>query len=341
MANEIRFGTLTVVFEFGKIWNFSDLPSKSIALDGAVQGPVIDPANKKYSFDHHGGCCRMVTLATCQQVATALELGLNPTGYTVYCNDWDADTILALWLLLNPNKFARNRRAINEVVQQIGLRDSHGPAFEAHPIHSLLGPAWGDRTAQEVQHCEKYLNIIDRWFEGEKFEPIEEEKSQGGFAYKPLYGWLKVAAGRGFSDLYKEGYMAAALKMQESSIWVIAKKSDLVKLPLGPADSSQDRSGNFTNTILGHLAKMECEKFGIPPQNTWGGGSSVGGSPRVVGIPGSRLTDDEILSVLSMFVEKLTARSNRGSSVVRIHRAVLVQFRTLIEKEIYSHDMFS
>ena len=66
------------VFSRGTTVKFKDLPDNSIALDGYVQGPAIDAGRRRFSFDHHSECIRMVTAATCEQVWTALKAGERP-----------------------------------------------------------------------------------------------------------------------------------------------------------------------------------------------------------------------------------------------------------------------
>src|SRR5581483_736444 len=90
---------VTLVLELGHEWTFDDLPPGSIALDGAVQGPRVDAAARRFSFDHHAGCVRLLTSATCRQVFDALLMGLDPAGMRVHVNDLDGDTVLSLWLL--------------------------------------------------------------------------------------------------------------------------------------------------------------------------------------------------------------------------------------------------
>lgn len=88
-----------IVFEKGKVVDFSDLPDNSVALDGYCQGPTLDPERRRFSFDHHAGCIRLVTKATCEQVREAVILGLPVDSETTICvNDIDADTVVSVWL---------------------------------------------------------------------------------------------------------------------------------------------------------------------------------------------------------------------------------------------------
>lgn len=83
-----------VHFEPGIEWRLDQLPPKSIALDGACQGPAIDVAARRYSFDHHAGCVRLATSASCQQVFDAIIMGFDPCGHSVWINDIDGGDAL-------------------------------------------------------------------------------------------------------------------------------------------------------------------------------------------------------------------------------------------------------
>ena len=116
-----------LVIERGKSEKIENLPPKSIALDGYVQGPVFDLENNKFSFDHHDKVIRQITRATCQQVMDAILLGFDPKGYTSYINDIDGDTVLSFWLLRHPEM--ANDPKIRILVESVGGIDSHGPAY--------------------------------------------------------------------------------------------------------------------------------------------------------------------------------------------------------------------
>jgi hypothetical protein len=84
----------------------------SLFLDGAAQGPpFLDPKREVYNLDHHEGCVRAFTLATCEQAMVLLRKGLDlrRRDWTVHANDADLDTVLAIWVLLNHIRLADER----------------------------------------------------------------------------------------------------------------------------------------------------------------------------------------------------------------------------------------
>jgi hypothetical protein len=298
---------MNIQFVYGQVLPFASLPFNSVALDGAVQGPAVAPAERRYSFDHHGGCVRMLTLATCQQVATALRLGLLVDEDTsIYINDLDADTCLSVWLLrkaVSGEADALLRRPdVVALIEQVGLTDAHGPLFAPHPLHSLLGPSWGDKRPQDLAMLMSYLVVLDRWLETGEVPAAPAARPGRGYALRQGgRGWEEVTSRDGFTSLYEDGYLAVALATpaaEGSTMWTVAKRSDLVPLALGPADRSSDRSGAYTDSLLGRLASAEAE-LGCPAALNWGGGSSIGGSPRLPGGVGSRLPEAQVLSILN------------------------------------------
>ncbi|MCM3923819.1 hypothetical protein ND748_19365 [Frankia sp. AiPs1] len=128
----VRIGAVEVRVAPGLTLDFAQLPDRSIALDGVVQGPAVDTDRHRFSFDHHGDCLRLVTAATCQQVADAILLGLEPARHTAYVNDLDADTALSVALLAHPHWLAGHTStsvAVRRLVASVAGRDAHGPAY--------------------------------------------------------------------------------------------------------------------------------------------------------------------------------------------------------------------
>ncbi len=77
---------------------------QTLFLDGTFSGsPFQDNDRRQYSLDHHAGCVRSVTLATCEQAAVVLATGLpiNDGEWTLLVNEPDLDSILAAWVLMN------------------------------------------------------------------------------------------------------------------------------------------------------------------------------------------------------------------------------------------------
>lgn len=302
-------------FVFGQVLPFSELPVNSIALDGAVQGPQVDAANRKFSFDHHAGCTRLVTLATCQQVALALRLGLVVDVDTeIFINDLDADTVLSVWLLENSERVGEERVA--QLIDRVGLTDAHGPIFPPHALHREISPAYGSKDPQTIDMLNTFLAKVTEYADGIWQAPATRpERLSSGFGWSPKTGWKMLEAQTGFDSLYGAGFIAGVLFTEGpggTTMYTIGKRSDLVPLPLGPGAIVRPPKSNEDyrqDTILGKLALAELEAN--PTQThaaNWGGATTVGGSPRnEVELDGkkvncySRLKPEQVLEICKSF----------------------------------------
>lgn len=275
----------------GRTLDSTAMVPNSIALDGAHQGPFIDAGNRIFSFDHHGGCVRLITLATCQQVYLALRLGLvTDENTTVYVNDVDADTALALWLLKHPEVvFDGDDDHTYQMVQDVGFVDAHGPVLSRpHPLHAALFTRPGDSRRMEDEYLEWCLKEIDLWYnDPESYEQSKQEKAPGkGWATKDGKSWDEVETPDGFAPLYRRGYKVIAIgtrrsKEPETITWTIAKISDLFPWNL-----------QATLKFLGqHELDINPDQ---DPTSNWGGGSTVGGSPRNSDGTSSRITHESM-----------------------------------------------
>jgi len=307
-----------IKFSFGTILPFSALPPNSIALDGVVQGPHLDPANRRYTFDHHGGCSRFATLATCQQVLLALQMGLAVDEKTVVLtNDIDADTVVAVWLLVISSSYFSRLYApeVKRLVEQVGMMDAHYMG-ELHPMHRLLTPRNGV-AAKEPQSLEllvEKVQLLEKWFLGTfKIKPADPVPDEGAEAigWTPNGGWSETFNSvNGFNDVYDRGYSAGITwKPVADGTWLytVAKRSDFVQLAIGPGhvDRNKDPSDYRTDTILGVLGMNELlVNPNQDPATSWGGGSNIGGSPRNKGPNGdmgSRLTPQDVIRIVRSF----------------------------------------
>ncbi|MFA5945578.1 MAG: hypothetical protein WC802_01550 [Patescibacteria group bacterium] len=291
-------------FVFGQVLAFEALASNAIALDGAVQGPAVDAAARRFSFDHHAGCVRLVTLATCQQVAVAIRLGLVVDDKTeVVINDLDADTVLAVWLLQNPERVGEPR--VVELVERIGLTDAHGPIFAPHPLHRELAPAWGSKDPQTLEMLAGFLAKVSAYADGAwQAPPARPERKSDGFGWNPKAGWYAITGVTGFDQAYEGGALVAVLYTDApngTKMYTVGKRSDLVPFPVGPGSKVRPATSatDFLNdTLLGRLALAELE---VNPEQSlagnWGGATTVGGSPRNPDGSQSRLTPEQILKI--------------------------------------------
>ncbi len=111
----------------------AELPDGALFLDGAYAGPpFIDNVRRHYALDHHSGVVRPFTLATCEQAAVLVALGLplDEGEWRIYLNDPDLDALLAAWVLVNfaPLR-ADDQRLIGELMPLLrveGNIDTYG-----------------------------------------------------------------------------------------------------------------------------------------------------------------------------------------------------------------------
>jgi len=280
---------------------FADLPDRSIALDGYVLGPAIDASRRRFSFDHHGNCVRLATGATCEQVRDALALGLDVRGMTFFLNHLDADGIVAAWLLLHPESIGN--RAVRTWVSRLGRWDALGPAlpgssggerFARHvisPLESMEEGSWLWDPDGTLAAC---LERVTQWFESP--ESRRESRVGSGRAVRVLSreGGLWVLEGN-FGDASRRAYRMGAQAVlvveglrQGGWQYGIGIRSDLVDLPLP--------------RVLETLAVEELRvQPGLDPSQNWGGGSSVGGSPRQSDGSSSLLDPARVLGIVRAF----------------------------------------
>lgn len=297
------FSNLTVIVERGRVIAFEELPANSIALDGYVQGPALDNVQRRYSFDHHAGCVRLVTKATCAQVLDALLLGLEPSGMQVFLNDIDGDTVLAVWLLSHP-EMAR-QVTVRSLVDDVEHTDAHGPAYRPflkNPelcrqfYQGVMAPeheARKNRSFETIELKQLLWDCLQRLeqllIEQQQFELSEPPKRTYQITHQGL-GWLMVTSpDMVFDLLYADGHVRAVVwqpfqLMDGRTSWAytIGKQSDLV-------------SGFDIPGILKTLADVEPG---------WGGGSTIGGAPRQADGSRSFLEPDDVFAVIEGLVRQ-------------------------------------
>lgn len=285
--------TITTVVRHGHTWNLSDLPARSVALDGAVRGPAVDLAGQRLSLDHHDDCIRLVTSATCQQVLDALCAGWDPSGWTAYVNDVDGDTALSVALLTNPHW--ADLEIVHDLTYAVGRIDAHGPATRLPGRYGTLttqffGVAMAPEvtarrdgtygTADHAALLEDCVARIEALVAGTLPEAVEGDDARSYTVVHDGAGWVMVSSPDFVFDLvYRDGHTAGvSCQAAGDGSWAytVARRSDLVDFDV-PA-------------ILAALAAIEPG---------WAGGSSIGGAPRNTDGSRSRLTPAQVIDVIS------------------------------------------
>lgn len=143
-------------------------PEHTIFLDGVCAGPPFyDNEALQYSLDHHDGCVRAFTLATCEQAVVVLLQGLpiDDGEWHLHINEPDLDAGLAAWVLLNHQELlAENGESLRRAMPIIRVEG----AIDAHGLNAeILSGFSKERYARHKQ-------IIDRLLAGEKRHKAKE-----------------------------------------------------------------------------------------------------------------------------------------------------------------------
>lgn len=267
-----------VTFEYGLQVDRDEMEPSTIYLDGVVRGPAVDNDKKSYSFDHHGDCLRMSTLATCQQVRLALELGLDPTGFEAVLNDLDADASLGLWLLRYPSRALEKR--VEAMVRRIGFVDAHGPMRPPTRLHRVLTHGPDQKFDEQVLWHDQ--DLIEAWYqEGDEALPEPEPGPKSpGFGLTRAEKFEEFDELEGFAALYERGLVVGMLcpEAEEGTRgYTIAKRSEFVDYD-----------------IREFLERIDSLEAG------WGGASTIGGAPRR---EGGRRSELPVAEVRRVFLE--------------------------------------
>jgi hypothetical protein len=304
-----------LIIQRGKKWEISELTPKTIALDGAVEGPYLDAENEIFSFDHHGNCIRGITLATCEQVRDFLALGLDVTGYSVLLNDIDLDSALSAWLLTYPTR--ASEPLVEKLVHMAGRQDAHAGAYpfkeSEHILDFIAEPETKMRKDASYQNCsneiltfvlEAIWRRIEQYADG-KLPDLSKAKDSEKEDYEVVKkgtNWklVKMNGERSLRGLARDnvnryvGFRKLSHGEGQSSLLVtIARRSEVVTgFPVGPA--------NKKGTILWALNQVEPKREGR--DDDWGGTSTIGGSPRNSDGRGTTLEISQIFETVEKVV---------------------------------------
>jgi membrane protease YdiL (CAAX protease family) len=277
-------------------------PSGSIFLDGAAQGePFMDAQRAVYNLDHHEGCVRAFTLATCEQAIVLLRKGLDlrKRDWTVHANDADLDTILAIWVLLNHLRLtgadATARTQVMPLLRLEGVIDAHG--LDLQDLTALPSEVLQDtqRRMQRLLGRERSLKSTGLWgkidlleyvadrlravdafvYPPEQFEDLEEVEE---LARVDLTDRSIVVACRAAAGIYEVERQLRRYHGDRLGMILLQKNPETWSLRL--VDPTLPAS---LDDVYEKLNLVDPAAGGSRSPNRWGGSEEIGGSPRSTG----------------------------------------------------------
>jgi len=288
--------------------------SRTIFLDGVYEGaPFLDNEAMQYSLDHHAGCVRGFTLATCEQAVVMLLQGLplSAGNWRVYINDPDLDSMLAAWVLFNHIELLKNEHALLKTAMPLIRLEG---VIDAHGIDKLVLAAMPKNIVEHVKGMldelmaeERRLKTAGDWmtcdwcaYACETFEAVDRlvfpDQTLNKLLELQELGRATLAHGR------------VALLL-ESSLGIYEIESRLKErlgenLGLIILETGTDR---YTLRLVDHFLPKDLTALykalnkadpnatnGVEP-NRWGGSTDIGGAPRKTG---TGLSQPEILEIV-------------------------------------------
>lgn len=283
-----------------------EAPRFSVALDGYVgEGPAYDPTGPFANFNHHEGVDRLATRATCGQVLVAVRQGLfdsfrdeyGPKA-NVFVNDCDEDVCMS-WYLLRQGYVAEQifNPILNKLVHIEDMLDATAGAYPfPRDMPALRELAW---IFQPYRNFRKSGEIDKR--DPQAFKTVIEDVCRridqalvghpGEVGLNTNYckcgggpNWVLVDESRS-GEYLKTGMFADGVRAYVS----------YRERPDGNFVYTIGRMSQFIPFDVAHFLKVLDEIEGNPDDH-WGGGNTIGGSPRVAG---SRLTPDEVTAIIN------------------------------------------
>jgi len=298
-------------------------PEQTVFLDGVYSGPPFyDNKTRQYSLDHHAGCVRAYTLATCEQAVVLVLQGLplSEGDWTLYVNEPDLDALLSAWVLMNHVELLQEDeqilRGAMPLIRVEGVIDAHGTdmavltamppeAYEdrRREIDRLLAQERSYKAAGQwnaidwVGYTRDMLQALDHLLfpEGYLTELLEIEELG-----RVSLGAQKMAIlCRSHQGIYA---VETALKARyEKQVGIIVLDLDDGRFTLRQVDPFLDQ--DLTAVYRALNAKDLRARQDSETDNLWGGSADIGGSPRKTG---SALSGQEILQIIQRIYVKPT-----------------------------------
>ncbi len=282
----------------------------SIALDGYVkESPKVDYLGPRANFNHHEGVSRLEMRATCGQVLMVIRQGLfdcfrdkDGVRADVYVNDCDEDVCTA-WFLLNNSDLVINstNRFLNRLVSMEDALDTTAGAYPfPKDLPVLRELAWVFEPYRRIRlngelerkNTMLFLNVVL-----EVEERIHAHITGKGFEIPVDMRYERIGGGNGWTMIHEIGAQGRTGAFADG----IRAYVSVRQLPSGRYAYTVGRMSQFIQfdvlKILQRLGDYEDQTH-----ERWGGGDTIGGSPRVAG---TKHTPKDVERIVNEVVNRL------------------------------------
>lgn len=294
-----------------------EAPGGSLGLDGYVAGPPrFAPEGPHANLNHHEGVDRLATRSSAAQVLLMVKQGLfdafrkdDAPFARVYVNDADQDTSLAVWLLRNQERISgvRSEPLLSRLVFCSDMMDATAGAYPFPPDSQIVRElGWiyepyeqarlsGHLLVMSAGEMEGLLDAV-----GARIDAYALGKG-GTVALDTRYQVLH--RGRGWAMVRELGAQARTRLFQDGLKAFVAVRDG----PDGAFVYSIGRMSPFVAFPLDELyeALNTAEGIEVDDLDRWGGGNTIGGSPRQ---RGSRLDPEALAACIEAVLEGGGAR---------------------------------
>lgn len=283
-------------------------PAFAVALDGYVgAGPRFDPAGPRANFNHHEEVDRLATHATCGQVLMAIRQGFFDTfrdahgpRVVAHANDCDEDVCTSWWLLSRGYLAgAATNMLLNRLVAMEDALDATAGAYP-YPadLPSLRALAWVFEPYRRFRaggglerlRADEYMGVVT-----DVGLRIDRHVAGGGDEAPLDTRFARIGGGPGWAMVDEVGLHA------RTGLFASGVRAFVAARPHAGGGAWTYTVGRMSAFVPFDVPRLlaalnEAEGLGAAATRRWGGGNTIGGSPRGVG---SRLPPAEVERVVA------------------------------------------
>lgn len=280
-----------------------EYPPFSVAVDGYASGPpAFNKAGPHFNFNHHEGVNRLATRSTCAQVFMAAKQGLffflQNAQVRVYANDCDDDVCLA-WTVLKhgADKDFLNNPKLEALVRTADLLDTTSGTYSFPKNYKILEViAWIFQPYRSF----RISGQIDKKEKDEYAAVVAEVEERIG---RCLWGQGKqIALDTRYEVLRRDSDWVMVKEIGEQAR--IGMSQDGIRAFVTARQRPDGKSWTYNigrasvfvpfdlPAIFSTLNTAEGLDAG---KDKWGGGDTIGGSPRV---KGSKLSPEKLIKII-------------------------------------------